>query len=76
MAWCDFLKKTHYLEAISNLRNVFETSVYVLLRALIQVLLIAQIMFFRPKGSNPGSCIASSSHVSLIISLEQFLSLS
>ena len=42
-----------------------------------QVLLIAQIIFFRPKGSNPGSCIASSSHVSLIsFNLEQFLSLS
>lgn len=44
-------------------------TVYALLRDLIQVLLIAQIMFLRERGSNPGPCIGSSSHVSPVSSV-------
>ena len=44
-------------------------TVYALLRDLVQVLLIAQIMFLRGRGSNPGPCIGSRTHVSLVSSV-------
>lgn len=70
MPWCDlksaFIWKQY--QTTAKFKNQNKT-VYALLRDLIQVLLIPQIMFLRDRGSNPGLCIGSSSHVSLVSSV-------